>query len=76
LESQAATEFRGDRRQRQIHHRAVEERHERGEYRNRDQGSVGRVVARARGQSACASGARASSSSAACKARWAARMAR
>jgi hypothetical protein len=28
LKCQSPTEFRGDRRQRQVHHRAVEERHE------------------------------------------------
>ena len=41
LQRQAATEFPADRRQRQVDHRAVQKRHERGQHRDRDERPVG-----------------------------------
>ena len=43
LQRQSAAEVRGDGGQGQVDHRPVEERHERRQYRDRDQGPVGRI---------------------------------
>ena len=44
LQGKAAAEFAADRRQREVDHRPVEERDERGQHRDRDQRPVGRRV--------------------------------
>ena len=78
LQRQAAAEFPADGRQREVDHRAVQERHEGGQYRDRDERPVGTAPGQLDSCTASSvSGVAAVSAAAcACRARWAARMAR
>ena len=84
LQRQTAAEVAVDRGQREVDHRAVQERHERGQDRDREQRSVGgargypvNYVSRtASSASGGLSAARGRPRACACSARWAARMAR